>query len=101
LPFQSVAGIQTSMRMSESLEGVSVAAMRQDARGASSDPEEPSSAGAVSARVIVAFGRTSDRRPVHAAGGRLVEMDWLVALGAGSRAAVGASSTASAIATAA
>jgi hypothetical protein len=80
-PFHPSAGIQTSTLMSESLEGVSVAATRQNAgsaaycRACPSDSDRPGGIGGVnapaattSAVVIVPSGSNSDARLSHAAG---------------------------------
>ena len=63
--------------MSESEDGLSVAATRQNGRGASRDNgAAPSVAGSVSASVTLPCGRTSDVRPVNDADVRLADVDW-------------------------
>src|SRR5437762_3932950 len=71
-PFQSAAGIQTSILMSESDEGVSVAATRQkvgcwlNCGAAGPVPGRVNvPAGTISARVIEVFGSAKDRSEEH------------------------------------
>src|SRR6185436_5902197 len=73
LPFQLAAGSQTSILMSESLDGFNVAATRQNAGRvlAASPPRPPPRApgwvkppaGTACARVMVVFGSVNDARP--------------------------------------
>src|SRR5207248_6464060 len=69
-PFQFEAGIQSSILMSESLDGFSVAAIRQNACGtAAPRPAPPGGTNAPAsiawASVIVALGSASDASPSH------------------------------------
>src|SRR5580700_11100332 len=71
LPFQPDAGSQTSILISESLVGVSVAATRQNAGSAVKSPDSPwvsgvnAPAGTGSATVMVACGSTIFARSLH------------------------------------
>ena len=66
--FQPLTGIQSSMVMSESVDGVSLAVTRHSARGARAEPsaaiEPPASTGCAPA--MATFGSDSDLRLSHA-----------------------------------
>src|SRR5258708_2896444 len=90
LPFQPAAGIQTSILMSESLVGLSVAVTRQNAgrflNGAVGSPRPPPPAGGVkapaatvAAEVIVVFGNDREARLSHDAADAVIRLNSIVA----------------------